>query len=99
MLASFVGGETPLVLIWFGLFFLGLLFIARALRDDGRGREKDDSITDLDKVRNLPLRHVKEAIRQGPPTAHADAEGSAPAKASRSRSIHGRTRGPIGLVK
>jgi hypothetical protein len=86
------------VLIWFGLFFLGLLFIANALRSDGRDRPKDDSITDLDKVRNLPLRHVKEAIYRRPPGSSTPTE-DAESKGPKSRSVAGRSRGPIGLVK
>jgi hypothetical protein len=95
---GYSGGNTPLVLIWFGLFFLGLLFIANALRSDAKDRTKDDSITDLDKVRNLPLRHVKEAIYRRPPGASTDAEDPG-SKGPKSRSISGRSRGPLGLVK
>ena len=96
---GYVAGDTPLVLIWFGLFFLGLLFIANALRSDARNRPKDESVTDLDKVRNLPLRHVKEAINRRPPGSSIRAEGSESVKGPKPRSITGRSRGPMGLVK
>jgi len=89
---GFVGGDSPWMLIWFGLFVLGIVFIAMALRDDHKG-EKDDSIRNLQDLRDLPLRNVRDAIRPKP-------AGRSPASMDgpRPRAIRG-PRGPRGLVR
>lgn len=89
---SFVGGDSFWMLIWFGLLVLGILFIAVALRDDRKG-EKDDSIRNLQDLRDLPLRNVREAIRPKPAPRIPD-----PADGPRPRAVRG-PRGPRGLVR
>lgn len=89
---GFIGGDSPWVLIWFGLLVLGIVFIAMALRDDHKG-QKDDSIRNLQDLRDLPLRHVHEAIRPKPASRTPD-----PADGPRPRAVRG-PRGPRGLVR
>ncbi|MGH2579797.1 MAG: hypothetical protein ACRDGP_02980 [Actinomycetota bacterium] len=89
---GFVGGDSPWMLIWFGLFVLGIVFIAIALRDDRKG-QKDDSIRDLQDLRDLPLRNVREAIRPKPAPRTPD-----PTDGPRPRAARG-PRGPRGLVR
>lgn len=90
---GFVGGDSPWMLIWLGLFVLGILFIAMALRDDRKG-QKDDSIPDLQDLRDLPWRNdVRNAIRPKP-AARSPASTDGP----RPRAVRG-PRGPRGLVR
>ena len=90
---AMAGGAGPYLLIWFVLFLVGFLFIAVALKGDKKSQE-DDSIPNLEDVRSLPLRAVREAIRPPrPPKRTPDAtEGARP------RVVH-RTGGPRGLVR
>jgi hypothetical protein len=60
------------MIIWFGLLMLGALFIGLALRDEGRiDKKEDESIRQIRDVSNLPLNHVREALRPPPPARPA----------------------------
>lgn len=73
-LLAHVGMDAASMLIWFGMFAIGILFIGWALRDEGRTEkqadELDGSVRQIRDVSNLPLNHVREALRPRPtPTA------------------------------
>ena len=86
---SVVGGDSPWMLIWFGMFLFGILFIALALRDDSHREKEDDSVTDLQDRRDLPLRHLIKSTRPEPSPASE--------KSLSRRGSHG-PNGPRGLV-
>ena len=87
------GGYSPYLLIWFLLLIFGILFIALALRGDQKSQE-DDSIPNLEDLRNLPLRAVREAIRPPRPAKPTKDPEDRP----RPRAVH-LTGGPRGLVR
>jgi hypothetical protein len=59
--------DAASMIIWFGLFMLGALFIGLALRDEGRiEKQEDESVRQIRDVSNLPLNHVREALRPRP---------------------------------
>jgi hypothetical protein len=59
--------DAASMIIWFGLFMIGALFIGLALRDEGKiDKQEDESIRQIRDVSNLPLNHVREALRQRP---------------------------------
>jgi hypothetical protein len=91
---SVVGGDAPVMLIWFVLFFFGVLFIALALRDDRRNQSgSNDTIRNLQDLRDHPLRNVHEAIRPKRTRPASTEERPKP------RSPHHRTTGPRGIVR
>jgi hypothetical protein len=55
--------------VWFGMFLLGILFIALALRDERRDEDAERSqnaVRQIRDVNTLPLNHVREALRSRP---------------------------------
>jgi len=82
------------MILWFVLSLVGMLFIALALRDDRRKEENEDgSVPNLQDLRDLPLRNVREAIKPKP----ARRRKTPSAGDLKSRGVSG-ARGPRGLV-
>lgn len=97
---GFPAGDTPWVFLWFGMLMAGVMFIAMALKDENRHKEQDDSVRDLQELRDLPLRAVREALRPPrPPKQSPDPSRPRSAPAPRPRTYGARTGGPRGLVK
>ena len=63
------GLDVMSMFVWFGMFILGTLFIALALRDEKRDEEAErsqDTVRQIRDVSTLPLNHVREALRPRP---------------------------------
>jgi hypothetical protein len=85
-----VGMDGASMIIWFGLFMAGALFIGLALRDETRidKKEEDASVRQIRDVSNLPLNQVREALRPKP-AASADRPRTTSPHPHRPRSPHG----------
>jgi hypothetical protein len=71
-LFAHAGMDVASMLVWFGMFAIGILFIALALRDEKRDEEAErSSMRQIRDVNSLPLNHVREALRQRPPQGAA----------------------------
>jgi hypothetical protein len=67
------------MVVWFGMFLLGTLFIALALRDERRDEEAERSqnaVRQIRDVNTLPLNHVREALRPRPVASQPRREAS-----------------------
>jgi hypothetical protein len=77
-----IGLDPASMIVWMGLMILGLIFIGLALRDEGRDEKPGDgSVRRIPDPRELPLKHVRDAIRPPRPARPhppANAAGVAP---------------------